>query len=232
MFVVLSFSEFFKQLVLVGLRGKRVTKGGCAVIKLLLKSLAFDKLGRVGDVDRILDFLIGSFHVAVEDIFLDRVVEKCRLLHDEAHSSTKLGKVEVLHVNAIDQHLAEIRVVEAHNQTDKRRLALAGLTNDSDVVLGVDLEVKALEDPLVSARWVSEPNILEFDLSSESCRVDLNVLGWVCLEVTLGLLGKRIDLRGCFGNLENFLGCGFRFVCIRTKRACLPGRESTKHHRE
>lgn len=53
---------------------------------------------------------------------------------------------------------------------------MAGLTNDSNVVFGVDFEVKALENPLLKTRWVTEPNIFEFDFAFEFSHI--NHLGW------------------------------------------------------
>jgi len=71
------------------------------------------------------------------------------------------------HVHTIDQHLAEVWVVELHNKADKRRLALARLAHYSDIVLRIDFEVKALEYPLVLALRVSEPDIFEFYLTTK-----------------------------------------------------------------
>ena len=75
---------------------------------------------------------------------------------------------ECLHINAIDKNLTEFRVVEAHDQVDKSGLTLARLTDDgNNFVLG-DLQVKTLENPLLEASWVAEPDILELDLTLEA----------------------------------------------------------------
>jgi hypothetical protein len=63
--------------------------------------------------------------------------------------------------------LPEVWVVEPHNQADQRRLALAGLTYDCNIILGIDFEIKALKYPLVAPCGVPEPDILEFYFAAE-----------------------------------------------------------------
>lgn len=53
---------------------------------------------------------------------------------------------------------------------------MAGFSDDSDVVSGVDLEVETLEDPLLQTRWIAEPDILELDLALEARWVHINCL--------------------------------------------------------
>lgn len=53
---------------------------------------------------------------------------------------------------------------------------MAGLTDDSDVVSRVNREVKTLENPLLKAGWVAEPNIPELNFTLESFLVDLRGL--------------------------------------------------------
>ena len=68
--------------------------------------------------------------------------------------------------------MSELGIVESHDECNEGGLALAGLTNDSNVVSGVDFEVKALENPLLETRWVPEPNIFEFDFAFELSHIN------------------------------------------------------------
>jgi len=48
-----------------------------------------------------------------------------RLLHDETETLAQLHDVVLSDVNVVDEDGAELRVVEPHDEADKRGLALA-----------------------------------------------------------------------------------------------------------
>lgn len=120
LFIVLLLTHFSNQFGLEQLRFKSSKQGRSRVIELLLKRLIFDELSSIRNVDSLLDLLVRSLHVAVEDVLFYRVVEQSRLLHHQAHRGTKLGDVVVTHIHTVDQNLAEVRVVEPHDQADQR----------------------------------------------------------------------------------------------------------------
>ena len=57
--------------------------------------------------------------------------------------------VEILlaHVDAVDEHLAALDVVEAHHQASDGGLAGAGVADDGGGLVGLDGEGDAAEDP-------------------------------------------------------------------------------------
>jgi hypothetical protein len=74
-------------------------------------------------------------------------------------------QVVALNILTIDEDLTKLWIIESHQQADQGGLALAGFSNDGDVVISIDLQVEALEDPLLLPCGVSEPDILELDLT-------------------------------------------------------------------
>lgn len=57
----------------------------------------------------------------------------------------------------------------------------------------MDLQIEALQDPLVWLGWIAEPYILELDVTFESLWVDLNVLSlWLVYSIDSGF---GVDVR-------------------------------------
>ena len=132
-----------------------------------------DKLEGVGLLGSLENLLVARVKPTVQDVLLQRVVEEQWLLLDEAKPLAKRIHVQSLDINAVDKNLAELRIVESHDESNKSGLALARLTYDSNVVFRVDFQVKALENPLLKTGWVAEPNIFKLDFSSEFSNFDL-----------------------------------------------------------
>lgn len=65
---------------------------------------------------RIEDFLVGGKLVAIEDVFLDCVVEEERLLLHEAQVGPVLTQIVLLDVDAVNQDLTELWLVESKQQ--------------------------------------------------------------------------------------------------------------------
>ena len=85
-------------------------------------------------------------------------------------------QVVTLDILAINQNLTKLWVIESHEQANQGGFALAGLANNSDVVIGVDLEVEALEDPLLLPSGVSEPDIPEFNFTFGATLLKLHLV--------------------------------------------------------
>lgn len=58
-------------------------------------------------------------HVAVKNVFLDGVVEEGGFLLHESHPLAQLSEVVFSNIYPVNEHLAEVGVVKAHNQADK-----------------------------------------------------------------------------------------------------------------
>lgn len=143
-----------------------------AVVESSAHLLRLDELLAVGDFRRLRDALVGGSQVTIEHVLCNRVVEELRFLHDETEHSAEVNNIVLLYIDAIDEHRAELNIVESHHKVDKGRLALARFTHNGDVVISFDFQVQAFEDPLLEAGWVAEPDIFEFNRALESLRVD------------------------------------------------------------
>ena len=84
-----------------------------------------DEFERVCLLRCVVDFLIRGVQTTVKDVLLQRVVEKKWLLLHQAEPLAKLRDVQRPHIDAIDEDLAEIGIVEAHHEADEGGFALA-----------------------------------------------------------------------------------------------------------
>lgn len=75
LFIVLVLTHFSNQFLLEHLRFKGSKQRRSRVIELLLKRLTFDELSSICNIYSLLNLLIRSLHVAVEDVLFHRVVK-------------------------------------------------------------------------------------------------------------------------------------------------------------
>ncbi len=143
-----------------------------AVVKSSAHLLRLDELLAVGNFRRLRDALVGGYQVTIEHVLCDRVVKELGFLHDETEHFAEFNNIVLPHIDAIDEHCAELNIVESHHKIDKGRLALARFTHNGDVVISFDLQVQALEDPLLKAGGIAEPDILKFNRALEGLIVD------------------------------------------------------------
>ena len=99
---------------------------------------ARDELVRVRALAAPADFLVGRVEPAVAEVVGDRAA---RTAPDPAARSrcarAATASVVLADVDAVDQHAARRRVVEARNQADERRLAGAGQADERDHLAGL-----------------------------------------------------------------------------------------------
>jgi len=69
-------------------------------------------------------------------------------------------KVVFFNVDAVDQDLSKVNVVEAHQQVHKGALAAARLAYQGNAFIWIDLKIKASKDEIFLSGWVSEPTSL------------------------------------------------------------------------
>ena len=135
------------------------------VIKRFFKISAMDEFLCVRNCNCLSNLLIRGFWIAVKDVLFNRVVEQGWFLHHEPESSTQFPNIIFSNVYPVDQHLTEIRIIEAHNQTDQGGFTLARFANYCNRIIRMNLQIKTFENPLSFSCWVTEPNISELDLS-------------------------------------------------------------------
>ncbi len=88
-------------------------------------------------------------HLGAEaDVVGDGAGEEEGILKDDAEALAERGEVLLADVDAIDEHLAVLDVVEAHHEGGDGGLAGAGVADDGGGLAGFDGEGDAAEDPL------------------------------------------------------------------------------------
>ena len=84
---------------------------------------------------------------AEADVVGDGAGEEERVLQDDSEAAAECVEVLVADVDAVDEDLAVLDVVEAHHQRDDGGLAGAGVADDGGGFAGGDGEGDAAEDP-------------------------------------------------------------------------------------
>ena len=113
---------------------------------------------------RCLDLGLRAARLAVGDVLADRRVEQERLLADDRGVLAIVVHAHVAQVLAVDEHAPLLRIVEPHEQIERRRLAGAGRADERDREARAHLEVHAAEDRILA---VGEPDVLELDLAAQ-----------------------------------------------------------------
>ena len=93
---------------------------------------ARDEFVRVRHLGRMKDFLYARVRPAERDVVIHRVSKHHGFLLHISDLRAVIGKIYILNIDAIDQNIALITVVKAHEQIDKRRLARTGRADNAD----------------------------------------------------------------------------------------------------
>lgn len=138
-----------------------------------LTSSRSDEFKSVSLLGSIQNIAVWGIESPVKNVLLERVIEEQGLLLHESKSLTKLANVHLPDIDAINEHLAKLWIVKAHDQANEGWLALAWLTNNGNVVFLIDLKIETLEDPLLQFCGIAEPNIFELNLSFEVLSINV-----------------------------------------------------------
>lgn len=84
-----------------------------------LTSLRSDEFKSVGLPGSIQNIAVRGIESPVKNVLLERVIEEQGLLLHESKSLTKLANIHLSDINAIDEHLAKLWIVKAHDQANK-----------------------------------------------------------------------------------------------------------------
>ena len=104
-----------------------------------------DELVRLRGARRPLDLLVGRVEDAEGDVLAHGRREEERILGDDADLAAQRAARDVAHVDAVDEHAALGRVVEARHERGERRLARAGVADQRDRPSRRELEVDLVE---------------------------------------------------------------------------------------
>ena len=114
---------------------------------------------------------VGDPGRAEADVVGDGAGEEEGVLQDDTEAAAERGEVLVADVDAVDEDLAGLDVVEAHHQRGDGGLAGAGVADDGGGFAGGDGEGDAAEDPFdVGERAGGERGCWLANRSSHSCR--------------------------------------------------------------
>ena len=106
-----------------------------------------DEVGYVDFFGGVFYFLVGDPVGAEADVLGDGAGEEEGVLEDDAEAAAEGGEVLVADVDAVDEDLAGLDVVEAHHEGGDGGFAGAGVAYDGGGFVGVDGEGDVAEDP-------------------------------------------------------------------------------------
>ncbi len=122
------------------------------------------------------------YHFAVDaggaqaDVRLDRAGKEERILEDDAEHAAQVLDIDFADVDAVEEDLSALDVVEAEEQRDQSGLAGAGVADDGDGLARCYAEGDIAEDPVLFGGLgfvgVAEPDVAEFDFAAGGFEAD------------------------------------------------------------
>ena len=106
------------------------------------------------------------------DVLADRAAEQERLLRHDPHLRAQRVHRDVAEVEAVDQHAALGRVVEARDELGERRLAGAGGADQRDGLARRHVQVRVDQRGVGGIAVVRERHVLEVDLPADAVELD------------------------------------------------------------
>ena len=101
-------------------------------------------------------------------------VKQERILQHDAELAAQVVQIYFANVDAVEQNLAALNVVEAQQQLNDRGLAGAGVADDGERLAGFDAEGNVAQDPIFvlgcRAAVIGEPDVAEFDFAARSVK--------------------------------------------------------------
>src|SRR6266852_8197215 len=158
----------------------------------------FDEIGEADFADGSFDGVAVDAGGAEADVGFDGAGEEKGILEDDAELAAQVLEIDFADVDAVEQDLAALNVVEAEKERDERGLAGAGVADDGESLAGLDAERDVAEDPIVFAGIgngaIAEPDVAKFDFAARIFEVNG--------------VGRRRNVGGLIEELEDALGGG------------------------
>ena len=133
--------------------------------------VAVDEVGHAGQLGRGHDGRVIGIGQAEGDVVAQRAVEERHVLRHVADVAPHVGRVELAQVDAVEQHRAVGRLVQAHDQPLDGRLARAHAADQRHALAGGDLEAQAVERRVLPVR-VAELDVAELDVAAQLRALD------------------------------------------------------------
>src|SRR5260370_5484954 len=158
----------------------------------------FDEIGETDFADGVLDGVAVDVGSAEADVGFDGAGEEEGVVKNDAEKAAQVLEIDFADVNAVEQDLAALNVVEAKEERDERGFAGAGVADNGEGLAGLDAEGDIAEDPIVFARIgngaITEPDVAKFDFAAGIFEANG--------------VGRRRNVGGLIEQLENALGGG------------------------
>ena len=129
-----------------------------------------DEFGGEGGLARGAHLGFPGVRSSVADVFEDARREDDGILRHDREAGAHVPRIRVAHVDAVDAHRARLRIVEAQQQLEHRRLARARRADQRDVLAGGHLEREVVERRGVGPRGIAEAHAVEGDASPARAR--------------------------------------------------------------
>eukprot|EP00760_Papus_ankaliazontas_P002222 PhM_4_TR10894/c2_g1_i1/m.19535 len=144
--------------------------------------------------------LVGRGRPSRAYVLVDAATEERWLLRHDAHLAAPPHKVQVSQVDAVDEDLPLLGVVEALQQCDDRRLAAAGGPSEGVGPSTFQLKVEVLQDNKVGSGGVTECDVDELNCT---CKGRAAVLAQTDV---LARRGVDVDHRNTLNSSEHLAG--------------------------
>ena len=112
-----------------------------------------------------LDLFLARAGAAAGDVLTQRRVEQERVLADHGRAAAVVGEAELAEVAPVDQDRAAVRVVEPHQQIERRRLAAARLADERDGLAGARVHAETAQDGVAV---VGELHVAQLDVAAQA----------------------------------------------------------------
>src|SRR5712664_2705800 len=158
----------------------------------------FDEIGKADFANGVLDGVAVDVGSAEAHVGFDGAGEEEGVLKNDAEQAAQVLEIDFADVDAVEQDLAALNVIEAKKERDERGFAGAGVADDGEGLAGLDAERDITENPIIFAGIrdgaIAEPNIAEFDFAAGIFYANG--------------VGLRRNVGGLVEELENALGGG------------------------
>ena len=131
--------------------------------------------------------------LAVGDIGGDRIGEQRGLLRHQREAAAQLGKIGLVHRNAVDLHLASVGIVEPQQQREDRGLARARRTDKRHPLARRHAEAQPLERARLGPQRIGKGHIAKGDLAARRLRQRLRLCA--AIRSATELAATRSDAR-------------------------------------
>jgi hypothetical protein len=124
-----------------------------------------DEICSIGHIRGVGDIFACRLFRSIAYVVKHRGVKDWRLLLDKAKPRSQRFNCELFDVDASNCDGSLLWLIEAKEQLNERRFAAARLSSDANRLALFNLEAESFENPPLLARRVSEPYVLELDVS-------------------------------------------------------------------